>query len=338
MLKRFTGKNGPPALPNRQRELDALIAAWLRSKRGRTDSKRTEASYGRILALFRERLQQTGNDLDAHESLVYAMAEQFAKLPLPDRYGQVKATLKGTTINQRIAALSSFYTFAMKQPNTCIQSNPVRLVQRAKVKAHASSRALDLETVQAGLAKINQSTLVGQRDWLALMVAISTGRRISEVASLCRDSVEVSPSGLVTLYFARIKGGESATHRLSRPLSRRLLAYLQEAYGEFATIPPSRPLWMNCSRHDTGRPLTIYSLERISRTYLGTSAFHRIRHTYARTLRRQGATLEEVRAAMGHKSLDYTDIYIRELEQADAPYADMIAAALGLSDEEGASE
>lgn len=98
-----------------------------------------------------------------------------------------------TTYNQRLACISSFYTYAKK--HGFVESNPIEVVDRHKVQDYAHTKALDESTVQNALASIDQSDLRGKRDYAILSILFQTARRAQEVTTLQWHNVSISSEG-----------------------------------------------------------------------------------------------------------------------------------------------
>src|SRR5260370_42485478 len=79
-----------------------------------------------------------------------------------------------TIIVQQLAILSSFYQYADRRRKVPF-SNPITMIERSPIEAYAGAVALSEDHVQAALARIDQSTLIGQRNYTLLLVLFNTG-------------------------------------------------------------------------------------------------------------------------------------------------------------------
>src|SRR5438552_16429349 len=106
--------------------IDIAIAAWLDVKQRRSGSEKTRKAYADTLLTFREQLQQTGRDLDAYGNLYLmgadnevARQQAVTEIALAAQGFAGQSTknesISPATYNQRLAILSSFYTFANKR-------------------------------------------------------------------------------------------------------------------------------------------------------------------------------------------------------------------------------
>ena len=159
----------PPVLP-----LDTLIAAWLHAKQGRSGSKKTVRAYGDTLGAFRTLLQRQGIDLDSDPRLVALAAQGWAGRDDP----------APATFNQRLSILSSFYGYARKQA-LLIRENPMSFIDRRSAQSYANAEALTPHRIAGTLKALKaEADLTSQRDYALIRVAVSTGRRVNELASL----------------------------------------------------------------------------------------------------------------------------------------------------------
>src|SRR5260370_31945482 len=97
------------------RPLEDLIAGWLFEKQtSESGSQKTDLAYRTTLQSFRQALQRGGLDLDSED--VYTLANVATlwaglRAPTAKRTWRVSAS----TYNQRLAILSSFYTYVEEQ-------------------------------------------------------------------------------------------------------------------------------------------------------------------------------------------------------------------------------
>lgn len=296
--------SGPPSSP----ALETAIAAWLDAKGGRSSSTKTRRAYTDAITDFRTLLRQAGQDLDGLAELVALAAQGWAGQGQP----------APATYNQRLAILSSFYQFAQARGLLAV-ANPIARVERRPVQAYAEARALDAGDVRERLAAIDRANLEGQRDYAVLLVALTTGRRLAEVAALVWGDVEVR-GAQATIHVRRGKGGKRFSDTLARPVAEALLGYLAAAHGPLRGLGRDVPLWGVSAR----------TLQRICERHLGTGRFHALRHTFAHELEAAGAKVSEIQAKLGHSSLATTGRYLAALNSAENPYADDLAARFGL--------
>jgi len=321
-----------PRLEDEAPSLDVLIGAWLHAKLQRSQSRRTVDEYAVVLSDFRGELSRAGLDLDAADARVLGMLSQAWAARPRARDGRA---VSPATHNRRLAILSSFYTYAKRHGGQTQDGdplrNPVELVERARVQAYAAARPLDMGDTSAQLAAIDRGTLAGQRDYALLSVALSTGRRLSELASLRWRHVALS-QGRATLTWERTKGGKSDRDTLPAAVTDALMAWLYAAYGaEAATLAPEAPLWLGLGRNVKGRrPLSIDAIADVCQKRLGVSKVHATRHTFAVAMEHAGAKLTDIQARLGHSNAATTGVYLQRLHAGENAYAEDVAALFGI--------
>lgn len=307
--------------------LDTMVRAWLHAKRGRTNSEATEQRYAATLATFRALLHTQGIDLDGDPALLATLAQGWAASSVS---GEPVAP---ATYNQRIATLSSFYRYVIRQGllvetdgdgKEHARPNPIDRIERRQVQAYATARAMSRAFITERLAAIPLDSLMGLRDAALLWLTLTTGRRLSEVAGIRREHLTLDGDKLVVT-FPRAKGGKVLRDELASEVASLLALYLRTLDE---TMPAHAPgaVWVAIGPHKRGQALHKRSLERICLERLGTSHFHALRHTFAHAMEDLGAKISEIQARLGHSSIAVTGVYLARLSSEKNPYAGAIAA------------
>ena len=302
-----------------------LIDVWIEAKAGRTGSIKTRRSYMGTLASFRATLLACGLDLDSSAPAVALAAQSWA----------AAGETAPATFNQRLAIVSSFYSFVEKR-GMLAMSNPIRLIDRRPVQPYAEAEALDLATLRLRLQGIDRSTVCGKRDFALLALFLQTGRRLSEVAALRWGDVQLHGER-VTLSFRGTKGGKLLRDALPQATAAALLTWLydQHAGVPLSEWPADTPLWVSLSRNGTaGRALSIRAIATICEDRLGVRKVHTLRHTFARAMERAGAKVSDIQSRLGHSSLATTGRYLAALRSAENEHAEALERMFGLSNGE----
>src|ERR1044071_2583802 len=135
------------------------------------------------------------------------------RLPGEVRPGDVEAWRKSleergfkpATVYARLSRLSSFYEWAMRDPQLdgLAEKNPVRLARPKAPSAYQteSVKSLDDEQVSKLLKAVSERAdsgdVVGKRDYALLMLFVTTGMRRQEVIGLRGSDVELRKDDLV---------------------------------------------------------------------------------------------------------------------------------------------
>ena len=213
-----------------------------------------------------------------------------------------------STYNQRLAILSSFYTFLQEVYHLDIP-NPIESVKKRPVQAYAAASPIEPETVEQGLENINRATLQGLRDYAILATALATGRRAHELVTLRFEHISIAgkKEQRVTLTFAHCKGNKQMRDRLDVETSAVWLEYL----------------------HD-GQAISTKKLANICEEHLETSKVHVLRHTFAVGMMRSGATITDLAARLGHTDIKITHTYAKEIMGDENLYSEKLTARFGI--------
>jgi integrase len=279
----------------------AIAAGFLVEKANRTGSRRTTEVYGRMLARFLH-----ANDpgrvgpLEVHR-FAYALRAD-GRPPAP------------STISVRLAAISGFYDFACRMQLAA--ANPAENVRRPRARLPLP-RGLSRPEVVRLLAAIPY-TPSGLVDRAIVITAILTGLRRSELFAM---RLVVADAGPVR-YEVRTKGGAVRRRALPEPAGRAIAAAakaLPSHVGEKSPFPiAAATFYSRLRRHGE-----VAGLGRISP--------HTLRHTAAKLRRDAGASLEDVSAFLGHRSLATTAAYLCRLEDEHDEGWQAVAAHLNLN-------
>ncbi len=321
--------------PLRLERLNLLIEEWVLEKYRQSRSVKTQQAYRSILNQYRADLQQQGLDLDREDCL----AQLVTTARLFAAYSARGRDVAVATSNLRLATLSSFYEFAIR--NDLVSVNPIDKIKRGKSQRYQGAHAMEPEIVQARLRSIDISTLDGKRDRALLLVYLQTCRRLSEVAGLLWRDVQIdtwtdahsTTQEVVTLTFERCKGAKVMVDQLPAGISYVLLTWLRSYYGGELYLAPDTPLWIALAPggrngRNRGNQLGPQAIADICQKYLGTSKVHATRHTGTLIRLKAGATVQDIKKQLGHDSLATTDYYIEILLQGPDTHATQVESML----------
>jgi integrase/recombinase XerD len=168
-------------------------------------------------------------------------------------------------------------------------------------------RALDPEQVRALVDSCDRSTVGGKRDFAILTMLVRLGMRRGEIAALSLDDIDWRAGEIV------VHGKGARVERLPLPadVGEAIAVYLRDARpAGFA----GRELFVRIKA--PRRPLTAGGVTQVvvsasKRAGLGEVTAHRLRHTAATELLRQGASLQEIGELLRHRSVLTTAIYAK---------------------------
>lgn len=161
--------------------------------------------------------------------------------------------------------------------------------------------------VRALLGACDQSTTVGRRDFAILTLLVRLGLRAGEVAALSLDDLDWR-SGTV-----RVHGKANSHEHLPLPVDvgTALSNYLEHGRPSSAS---GRAVFIRAKAPFQGldRKSISTAVARVARRAgLGTVHAHRLRHTLATAVLREGASLDEVGQLLRHRSRGSTAIYAK---------------------------
>jgi site-specific recombinase XerD len=168
-------------------------------------------------------------------------------------------------------------------------------------------RALEAGQVQALTGSCDRSTAAGIRDFAILTMLVRLGMRRGEVAGLRLDDINWHAGEIV------VNGKGARVERLPLPtdVGEAIAAYLRDArpagfQGRQVFVRIKAPL----------RPLTAGGITQVvvsasKRAGIGEVTPHRLRHTAATELLKQGAPLQEIGELLRHRSVLTTAIYAK---------------------------
>lgn len=220
-----------------------------------------------------------------------------------------------STIRRRLAALSSLMKHLVRHGH--LGKNHVAEVERPSINREQGT-TLAFSKAQANklLNAPAPDTIEGLRDRAILSVGLQVGFRRAEIASLSVGDLHQN-RGYDSLRVAR-KGGRQDALAIHPQTAQRLRAYLEKAgHGEDIDGPMFRPLRRNRKGQEFRRYMDPDAIDRVVRKYArrigldrGYSA-HSMRATFITTALENGAQLEDVQKAAGHRDPSTTKLYDR---------------------------
>jgi len=271
------------------------------------------------------------------------------KHPAEVKPGDVKAWrieleergLSAASIYGRVSRVSSFYNWALKDPELAesIKRNPVRFARPKAPKAYQneSTKALTDEEVQRLVDVVKEKADVGsttaKRDYALLLLYLLTGMRRSEIMRLRWGDIE--HNGTVVIE-TTVKGGDYESREIKNPAARDALIEYLEASGRLNSMKADSPLW---TRHDrAGKTGQADDLARLRGEFeevrqgvgIDHIHLHQPRHTYARMVSEDTGSIIETQDALGHSNAATTRVYVQRIAVKRDKHSDAIARRLGV--------
>lgn len=313
--------------------------AWLDSKRRKSGSANTVRAYQNDWTQFFMHAGKAPWNISSRD------ADEWI------RHLQETGTGE-SSINRKLAALSSFYQFVIDKftfvgrdqiertiyidSNGNARNNPFRKPERFKVDQYNHSDPMSVDTVKKALQAINTSSLTGSRDYALLICYLYTGRRSSEIANLRWEDIQVDQVKGKYYYDWQGKGGKGRQDELPPPAYHAITNFLrvngrlevigpkdyifQAVYSDRACrLPNVRPEQLAANR-----PISGSMINRIVKRHFVKAGVpadkihtHTLRHTAAHLRYRdgEGQDMLAISRFLNHSSVAITQIYLSKMRK-----------------------
>jgi len=288
---------------------EALLRFLEYSELDRNLSLKTVKMYGYYLQFFQGWLygQTNTEDFDV-EKIDENMIRNF-RLYLSHNYkNPFKGNLQRQTQNYFLVALRSLFRYLIKQKLSVLSPDVIELGKLRDRKINF----LDPEKLERLFRSVDTTDESGVRDRTILEVLFSTGLRVSELAALDREKVNLESGEFGVMG----KGGKMRVVFLSQDAKNWLGKYLGMRKDPYSAlfIRYSGPIGEDELTNEKKR-LSVRSIERLVDKYRKKAGIldkigpHALRHSFATDLLSHGADLRSVQEMLGHKNIATTQIY-----------------------------
>ena len=237
---------------------------------------------------------------------------------LADVHGE---PLKKNTQNYHLIALRSFLKYLSKRDIKTLAPEKIELMRMPDrevcfLEGSDLNRLLEAPIEMCEITKNEE--LIKYRDKAILELLFSTGLRVSELAKLKKDNVNLKKEEFTVMG----KGRKSRVVFLSEQARYWLQKYLEKR------ADPNPYLFISHDKRtlkhkniktlkqdDGEQPLTPRSIQRLVQKYARAAGItkpitpHTLRHSFATDLLQNGADIKSVQTMLGHSSITTTQIY-----------------------------
>lgn len=220
---------------------------------------------------------------------------------------KTKKTLKRKTQNFFMIALRAFLRYLARLDIQTLSAEKVELGEQDP----SPLKVLETNDLERLLSMPDTSKKDGLRDKTILELLFSTGLRVSELASLNKDQVNLQRRefGVVG------KGGKERVVFISDSASSWLERYLLTRNDNFKPMFVRYQGKVEVFNNGEKMRLTTRSVERIVEKYVKMAGLtikatpHTLRHSFATDLLINGADIRSVQEMLGHSNISTTQIY-----------------------------
>lgn len=258
---------------------------------------RTMAAYLEVLRMFQKfievRKPGCGPDkISAKDVLEYV-----------DYLRQVRHN-QASAVNRQVVVITNFYRAMVAMDQMEPRENPTAFFPKMKAPKRKILDVLTEEEVKRLIERPRGDTILGIRDRAIITLLYGTGIRATECSGLREKDVDLDENTVRVLG----KGGDQRVVPLNIKVSETLRIY-RAARGQVAK---DAPFFRSRKSEGISRGAIyerVRTNARLSNIMKKVSP-HRLRHTFATHLIRQGEKLVVLRDLLGHRQLSSTQIYI----------------------------
>lgn len=268
----------------------------------------TRVSYSRFLKSFFTWCTETGRNVAAMSARDVNAYRDY----LLTRRNDDGTLTSSLTVSAYLTAVRRFYQWAEDYGYHANVAGKVKGAKRPdKYQRH--------HLTQSQAAQLLAYFRGDLRDYAIVNLALRTGMRTFELVNAKVGGLK-KMNGRVVLYF---QGKHRDHDRDFVILSEKVAAAIYEYLAtERPNHRPDEPLFTSRSNRNQSGPMTTRSIRRMAAEGLKAMGLnsreysaHSLRHTTAVTMIDMGASIEEVRAELRHKSSDTTRIYLKNIEE-----------------------
>ena len=229
--------------------------------------------------------------------------------------------LKKNTQNYHLIAVRSWLKYLAKRDIVSVAPEKIELMKMPERQVEFLDQE-EIARITTAPTKVEQPEIIQKRDQAILAALFSTGLRVSELATLKIDAVNLDKNVKdgVTEFTVRGKGSKLRVVFLATEAGEMIKAYLDQRYdvSPYLFIRHDRAHKTKQNEREKkegGSPLTSRSIQRTIERYAKVAGItkhvtpHTLRHSFATDLLINGADIRSVQSMLGHSSITTTQIY-----------------------------
>jgi len=294
-------------------DLNTIVEHFLFSQDVRPQSR---SVYRRSLKQFFAWVNDSGHDLNSLTREHILTYKQF----LLDK------GLSPLTVGSYITVLRLFYSF------TSINGIYRNIAEGIKLPRRPQGHRKQPLSISEGKALINYLATQGPRNKAIGSVLIYTGIRTIELSRLLIKDMTIKQGATVLMIHGK---GHDIKDRFIT-LNPTAVKAIKEYLSTRPEALPGEPMFISDSNNNRGKSISTTTISTIVKSALRACALddpsitaHSLRHTFGTSLIRSGAPVYDVSKAMGHTSINTTEIYLKTIEdemRLKNPVTDLLTA------------
>lgn len=230
--------------------------------------------------------------------------------------GTNKKTLSKKTQFYHIVALRVFLKYLAKNDITSLSSEKIELGKFVRKEVEFLTK----EEILSMLKAVNRDNIKGKRDYAIMLTLFMTGLRVSELASLRRDKINLEKKEFMVIG----KGDKPRIVFINEIAPQVIQEYLN------CRIDNNPAMWVSHHKKYIGEQkakpnkniveemneaLSVRMIQLIIKKYKTKAGIikevtpHTLRHSFATTMLQNGADIRSVQELLGHSSITTTQVY-----------------------------
>lgn len=290
----------------------ALLTAfcqWMRRQRGTKDS-----TLGTYSISIRELLRHVGEEPGRFD------AQSLRQFVLDTSHRQGLAATKNCT-----TALRMFLRFLIAE-GKCAAGLDAAIPVVAHWRLSTLPRYLQSEEVERVIASCDTGTPVGRRDRAILLLLARLGLRAGDIVQVRLANIDWKGAWICV----EGKSQRQTQFPLTREVGQAIVDYLQDGRPQTdadALFVRSRAPFGAFANHCAISVVVAQAMRRAGVKCPSRGAAHVLRHSVATSMLREGTSLQDIAAILGHRSITTTQIYakvdLNGLQQLTQPWPEV---------------
>ena len=212
--------------------------------------------------------------------------------------------LSSSSISRNLVAIKVFYKFLMSE--RVIKDDAAGILESPRI-IRALPEVLNTSEVTKMLELPDKKDLLGTRDKAALELMYATGMRVSEMAGLTLDNLNLD----VGFIRCTGKGGKERIIPVGKKAKAALSRFLAKSRPKLCKHSRDKHLFLS----RLGKKISRQSLWKMLKKYARLAGIkrnitpHTLRHSFATHLLERGADLRSVQEMLGHADISTTQLY-----------------------------